>query len=141
VIKLNKKIVIGVLIGVIVVIGLIAIMGSFNNDSSGNSPVNLTNMTNNIAQSGEYYKGDVTGLLTVNKPLSYLYVTVTYYDDANTQMGQGYIVLTENNVKEGKKFNLQTEYYDTAKPKKAIIRVYDDMGTNLLKQEEININI
>lgn len=124
-----------------IVMSVVLVSGCIGNDETNNPSINITNITNNIALNGEYYIGDVTGLLTLNQNIDYLYVTIEYYDNSNAQIGQSKIMLTENNVKEGQKFNLENEYYDEGEPSKAIIKIYDDMGTNILKQEEININI
>lgn len=136
---MNKKILIIIIAVIIVIIGAIFVLGSSQPNNENNNLIQINNLTENIALDNNYYIGDVKGQLIVNEDIDYLYVIITYYNESNTQLGQGYIMLSEADVKKGQKFNLENQYYDTPKPTLAKIKVYDDMGNNLISEKEIKI--
>ena len=116
----------------IILLVLVAVAGQsvYNNYISASSEaINVTNISNNIVVDHGYYTGEITGILTISEDFDYLTAKIDFYDSSGAKMDNTAYVITQNKAKSGETFNIKGFYMSKENPAKAILTVYNELGS------------
>lgn len=125
----------------IIGIGLTVQSGVDSSAEEASKAITISDINNDIVLDYGYYTGELTAKFVSTKSMS-ANVVVEFYDDSGSKIGDAdSYALTESSVEPNQKYTIKATYFNSQKPSKAIIKIYDDLGSsNLVYSKEVNLN-
>lgn len=125
----------------IICIGVAVQLTVDSNAEEASKAITIDNITNSIVLDYGYYTGELNAKFVSTKSMS-ANVVVEFYDESGSKISDAdSYALTEANVEPNQKYTIKATYFNSQKPSKAIIKVYDDLGTsNLIYSKEVNFS-
>ena len=118
--KSNRKWLIGCAVGLIVVFGIVALMGSGSNTS--NTSLNVSGLS---FTAGSYSSYDLTCTLVPDKDYNYLEARAIFYDsNGNILDKKSFGLWNEVDLKKGETYKISGKTYCDKTPAKAVIGFY-----------------
>lgn len=135
----KKLFLIPVLTIIIIVLFLLVSVGLGILDSmAASDSVSFSDLSASISNEYGTTSGDLTGTLNVDKDFDYLEVKVSFYNSNNLTLYESY-AYNGNNVHPGK-YSIDAFYFGNEIPTKAVIEVYNEINSNPIYTQNVNIN-
>lgn len=125
----------------IIALGVSVQTGIESNTAETSKAITISNATSTIKLDYGYYTGSLLATFLSTKDMS-ANVVVDFYDESGAKISDATsYALTEGDVKANQKYKIDAPYYSAQKPVKAVINVYDDLGSsNLVYSKEVPLN-
>lgn len=124
---------------IIIVLFLLASAGLGVLDSmAASDSVSFSGLSASISNEYGTTSGDLTGTLNVDKDFDYLEVKVSFYNSNNLTLYESY-AYNGNNVHPGK-YSIDAFYFGNEIPTKAVIEVYNEINSDPIYTQNVNIN-
>lgn len=135
----KKLFLIPVLTIIIIVLFLLVSVGLGILDSmAASDSVSFSDLSASISNEYGTTSGDLTGTLNVDKDFDYLEVKVSFYNSNNLTLYESY-AYNGNNVHPGK-YSIDAFYFGNEIPTKAVIEVYNEINSDPIYTQNVNIN-
>ena len=137
---INKKNII--IIGIIIIISTVLASGCVSNTEEPTTKVNVTEISINPADYGEY---KVQMNIVPNEDFQYLGLMVIYYDDKGTVLQKDTLLWNVLDAAKGQKYSVASSSFlnENDKPVKAELYLFDDASTfepsNAIWNKTINL--
>jgi len=143
ILQMDKKELIIPIISIIAIIATFAIGFAIESQelSDDKDSITISNLKANFEKDswGDYYNGNITGILKSNKSFDSVSGEIEYYDSSGTLMSTSYIS-NPTKIVEGQTYKISESYFsmDSTKPSTARIIFYNnDYRTSYRSQESI----